>query len=651
MLQAEEKWRKISSIAKLTFVATMLVGFFSHIVVITNFILNHDSLFSLYRGMANRIYLGRWCDRIFSVLTGEILQPAICVSFGIIFIAISAAIIVRYLEIQSKFLAIAIGAGMVLFPTVASTNTYYLVSLTYFGSLLLATLGVYCADRGRKGVFLSVLLLTLSLGTYQAYISFAAGVFVLRIILDLLNGSPAKACLRKGLKYIGLLLVSILSYYLILKIILITTNAKMTNYRGLSNMDNISILNIPTLIVNAYTKVIAFFLFDQYGENTIGTAALYVLTCVLFVVGIIYLMIKKRLFRDTLRTVLLVVALLVFPLAIHAIAVLSQNANTHWLMIYAFVLVYVSSIAVIDQVDRTTVGLKKFSFARSITLAMVGVSLLQCLSWYITTNTCYTYLRLSNQAAYAKVNQIYYDLLHNGYTADIPLAIVGEGDSSFFKSTLPITRPPFTGITEPAFVIRSSERMYEYLRSILGMEYTRATNDEIERAMQNEEVQFMPSYPEQGSIQMIDGIMVLKLSALEGELVDVLENDIVDSSEILFDEAVNIQAKEDEKNKYSKIGLIDEPNQTYHLELENIKKSSGSAQFVSVILYQRSQKKVILSYDVPLSDNFEMTFRTTELVNKSDNSLEILIYAGEKGKTQSNTIQIDNVTLSKVMTE
>ena len=153
----EKKWRRFSANSKLALISAFFVGIVAHISMVTNYFMNHDTISFLYE--TPDIAQSRWFGAVVEKFLGEVLSPNICIILGIIFIAISAALTVAYLDIKSKWFSIIIGCMMVVFPAVVCTNTYIFASAEYFLALLLSCLSFYFSNQRKIGMIISILFL------------------------------------------------------------------------------------------------------------------------------------------------------------------------------------------------------------------------------------------------------------------------------------------------------------------------------------------------------------------------------------------------------------------------------------------------------------------------------------------------------------
>ena len=317
---------------------------------------------------------------------------------------------------------------------------------------------------------------------------------------------------------------------MVLQIALRVAGTTLMHYRGIDEVGHFSLSSLLSVTVEAYRKVYYFFyygihlyrssfhiepLFRVMNQATILLAAVFSLT-----IGL-----KNKIWKSIPRILLTVALVLLFPLAIHAIAVLGLNASTHWLMIYPFVLVYVYMVFCADRIESSLLeqssgaSLKKSTkvTVRLIALAALIVSFLLLRQWFITTNQGYEYLRLTNENSYTVGVLLVDDMREtSGYTADTPVLFAGNGAPEAFQyktgDFAQITSDTGVGYTGLNGAIIDNTRLTYFMRNFVGVSITYADAETGARLSALPEVKAMPIYPAAGSIALIDGILVVKLS-------------------------------------------------------------------------------------------------------------------------------------------
>jgi len=520
-------YRSIPKTVKVAILAAFIFGFIVHMQSFSGFILNWDSTVDSYSPRPGHLLpQGKWLSDAM-----VFIQPFNIGSYGgicaILYISIAAGLVVRIIRVRSLITSALIGMLMVSFPSVMS-NFSYAGEETFFFTMLMAITGGFLVSRGRYGYLWGTVLITLSLGNYPAYIGAVAAILLFLCILDLLQGEKSeKEVIIQGIKYIAVLLLSILLYYIILLIVLNITGVSLSSYRGIdSALTHPTIESIMTAIRGSYIKVIRFFVDDAYGRAFPRDIWCYRIFLLSIVVTIGVLIKKNRLYLRCGRLALTAVLLLLMPLAVHAIGVLGQDADTHWIMIYPFVFVFVFAVrlaeeaaapvpeqseqAQISKRRKENYGKKSGLGGNTAQWIVTGVIISILFNWLVTTNAGYTRLKLSYEGAYTRCVLMIDELMElPEYDPKKPLAVIGN-DQTFTSDVLSYMR--FTGITRGRNFLSDNNRHVSFIRDYLGIQLSAAPASVNRELAETEEFQDMPCYPHPGFAKEINGYMVIKLS-------------------------------------------------------------------------------------------------------------------------------------------
>lgn len=526
-------WSSIGRSEKTAFVSALSIGFLAHITFLTNRFFNHDSILYTLLDPNSTFFLqqGKWLSLPMQRLVqGDITTPGILIPVALLFLGLTAALSVSILKIKSPLWAAATGGFLVLFPSVMSANIYD-SSAVFFSALLLSALAVFVTIRWKYGFFAGIALLTLSFGVYSVFSGYAAGLFVLSLLFALIEGKlRVKDALFKGLKYLAVLAVSAVLYYLILQLLLRLGGVSLMDYRGINEIGTFSFSSIGTVLYEAYRKVYYFFVYGIFlyrGHFTVEPLFRYLNWASLAVSALLcgFVILKRRTYLPIGRLALILALVLVFPLAIHAIAILGRNALTHWIMCYPFVLVYVALVASADQAEKLLpfgadgIPWKKFGKAalRTGTVLVLLVSVLLGRQWFFTTNQGYEYIRYQNENTVSKGIMLTQDIQNfEGYSEGVPVAFIGiEAPPAFHYHTadfLAIHGESGIGYTGYNGAIVDNERLKVLLRNWIGVSFNYVDDETVLKLNHDADVIALPIYPAHGSIALINGVLVVKLS-------------------------------------------------------------------------------------------------------------------------------------------
>jgi hypothetical protein len=337
------------------------------------------------------------------------------------------------------------------------------------------------------------------------------------------------------LKYVLVLLVSVALYYAILQIALKITHLSLMNYRNIDQIGHFSLASLFTVTVESYRKVLYFFVYGIHlYRSSFHIEPMFRImnwfTLVLAAGSSVVLGIRNGILKSLPRIVLTGILAFLFPLAIHAIGILGQNSYTHWIMIYPFVLVYVYMLTCVDRIESQ---LKEPQFAGSLkkvtkasvrlgAIAALIVSLLLIRQWYFTTNQAYEYLRFADANTYSAGIMLVDDMREvEGYQASTPVVLAGSGAPEAFQYVTgdynQITSETGIGYTGINVSIVDNNRLTFLLRNWIGVAIPYADAETSARISSSPEVAAMPVYPAKGSIVMMDGCLVVKLSPIAAD--------------------------------------------------------------------------------------------------------------------------------------
>ena len=178
-------YSNILPVWKVCFFAALIVGLLAHIYKLTGWIPNWDSLVFRYDSQ-NMIGLGRWFLPVVCSFTSFYDLPFLNGIIAIIFHALGAVIICKILNVSKKITAVLIGSVIVSFPTVTSIMMYNYVADGYSIAFFLSTLAAMFLTSKRPRYLLSALLIALSIGIYQAYLTVTIMLILLKLIDEII---------------------------------------------------------------------------------------------------------------------------------------------------------------------------------------------------------------------------------------------------------------------------------------------------------------------------------------------------------------------------------------------------------------------------------------------------------------------------------
>jgi hypothetical protein len=250
-----------------------LAGFFAHVFAFTNIIPNADGVSRVYDAQQMTIS-GRWFLHYASAWNGYVQSPAVIGFFSLLFLSLAAALTVSVLRIRRVGIACLCGALMSVFPSVAYTFLYLFTASAYCFGILLAVLSVWLVSRYRYGFLFAAPVLACAVGTYQAYLAVAASLCLICLLLYALEaGRSGGEIFRRGLRYLAFLVLGLGLYALILGLFLKAKDLTLLDYKGISTLGGQGFEELLHAVASAYWNFLRYFFVPHSFANYTTPAA------------------------------------------------------------------------------------------------------------------------------------------------------------------------------------------------------------------------------------------------------------------------------------------------------------------------------------------------------------------------------------------
>ena len=519
---AENMWhgfeltKSVSKPLRTAFLGALITGVITHLYIFTNLLLNHDSVWRLFYDNDN-LGLGRWALKAASAFSTNFQLPVVIGVISILMLALTAGITVEFLNISDKPTAILTAAFIVTMPSVACIFSYMFTADAYFIALFLTAMAAYITKKYRFGWLPGIVICAVACGIYQAFICYAIGLLLIDCILRLFTDEPIQNIVKSGIKYIFVIIGSLLLYYGILKVLLAVKSVELLSYQGFSSISLLNLKGFLAQIPLAYKNFLKYFIKSAYSTKLYQIAQIFFLA--LGCIAALLLIVYNKLYKDTGRIALLFLGALLLPLALNFITILAADAQVHALMIYSFVLMDVFILRLTEIAVHRILEDKK-DYGGALYLGTVFLAGLLVWNNFCISNIAYLRLQVSYENSYALANRIVARIeVLEDYSPDIPVAVMGETSGKLYGGTVRNFSQinSLTGIdgkllysTEPHIRTRT------FIEHYIGLHMPRPNNEQKQLLTDSETIAMMPSYPAEGSITFYEGVIVVKLS--DGEI-------------------------------------------------------------------------------------------------------------------------------------
>jgi len=500
--------------------STLILGILAHGYLLTNQLFFHDGIEHAFDFGWNTwmISLGRWSTSIllsfFQFLFGMDIVSSVFfnTTLMIFLLAVMSLLIIKILRINDPYLAAAVSGIIVVFPNITSVLGYCFTAYNYALTYFLVTLGVYVITNTKLNSVLKytifIISQTFAIGIYQAAIPFMLSIIAVYLIKysfdeDNISWKNYLGCI---FKWAVLCIASMMLYFIVTFSWLEITGIKLAKYQNINNWGVGSVSDYLQRIFLTYRHIV----FDRINSSE----DMFPMSIRFFYYGILILIaasacviIIKTFRKSKAKGIQSAVLLLLFPVAVNFIYVMcGKESNIHSLMQFSRIFIFVLLCLLIETAAKYAyINEKKLKFLRLGTLALFGIM-------------GFLYIRLANvcyvKATFIQARAIsYFTTLQTriqsipGYRAEYPVVFVNDRKKSL--SNVEITKQlKVVNILPYNFNdLLSNFAWKRFMNMWVG--YSPVIHDA--KTIKNPKVlDDMPRYPDDGSIRIIEGKIVVK---------------------------------------------------------------------------------------------------------------------------------------------
>ena len=511
-----QKWSISNDTVRRIFLYAFLFGVIAHGSVMSKAIFWGDGISSAYHvGVNIAVRMGRWMRALLAYIVARAFggqNPSLPLLYGsvsVLFIAASALVIVRTLQIQKKILQLLLCGMMISFPVVTGTFGYMYTAPYYFLGLFLATLAVLAVRtcKGIAGFLIGAVCVCCSMALYQTYVAVTVSLFVISLIFDIVNDRYPKFSdfLKNAFCYLGVCVAGFVAYMVIWKLCLRFMNLAASDYQGISSLGQKGIASYLHSIVTIYKK---FFLIGLNSSDNLYPMGLRKVQIVILAISAAFsvYIVVCRLKKNVLFGIALALLIAMLPVCFNVIYLFGSN-KVHTVMLYGQCMLYVYLICLIDHIIRGEAKLGAFCYRLSVAVLLLMV----CMNVFFD-NGCYlkaemmTHQNISNMTVLvSRIKSL------DGYRDDMPVCIapLGQRDATITPDDdlSDYTITPY-GMLIPYAKRPEMRRIKRMLSRYCGFS-PRYIN--YEKFKNKDAVKQMPDYPDAGSVQIVDGTVVVRM--------------------------------------------------------------------------------------------------------------------------------------------
>ena len=492
---------------KVCFLWALGVGLVAHFYKLTNWLPNWDSLVFRYDEQ-NMVAMGRWFLPVASAPSSFYDLPWLAGLTAIIFTALGAVCICKMFAVEKKLTAALIGAAAASFPTVASVLMYNYVADSYSLSFLLACVAALLLVSKKPQYVLSAILIALSVGIYQAYITVTIMLLLCYLIVELMkDGTKVKTTLIDSGRFLLTGIGGMALYYGILTVILKITGETLLEYQGFDSAASLSGIDLWASLYVIKESFVNFFFDFSKGINAFGAINVIILalTLVFYLVEII----KNKL--GAVKIALLILFTAFLPIGASVLSLINSSIDYHNLMKMGFFIFYLLFILQYEKAEckKPLLGALKSWSILVVTAALIFTQI-------VIANVSYHKLNMAYEKSYGVLIRIADRIEQTeGANECNRIMVVGALENSeAYNAYLP---PNMTGSTD-GYILRADDEIVgqsvlcSALNDYCGKDYTFVYGKEKTELLKKVKANNMTNWPEKDSICVIDDVIVIKLS-------------------------------------------------------------------------------------------------------------------------------------------
>ena len=498
---------------------TVIAGYLVHLYMFTNKFFNYFEMNNILNPMSiyksDTLAMGRWFLPVLTKLSSAFSIPAVNGLIGVIFLAMTNLLICDIVQLTSRFWCSMVGVLLVTFPSMASYFSYGMNADVLCGSIFLATLGAWCVISGKQNhthkmrlvfVLCGVIAMGCSVGAYQPFFSITIGLIYCVLFLKVIQDGSAWREIAKDTLWYGMVLVAGFAfYYILLQIFLKCAGVSLSGYHGVDTMTQFTPVGVAKGFVYSYLYFFRYLFTMEFANYGILIGANFCLTIAFFLL-LARTCRNRAAQKGNLFVSLLFVALLpIGTLSAPFLMADRVGSGVDRYMMFSIVLLYVLLIKLASEQKGRPIIIQWGE--------MLGLGIVILSGYYMCNQAYFRMECMSNQTDALLTRVIARMETTDDWNPDMPVYFANS--RAIFSDALSVEIPEFEELTR----IEGTElkpwynryAVAKYMRVYLHFPIEDASEEQAQSLEQSDELRRMPQFPAEESIQIIDGVMVVKL--------------------------------------------------------------------------------------------------------------------------------------------
>lgn len=483
-----------------------ILYFLSYGMVMNTLVMNHDSIRRMGgQALENRFAVGRFMiDPYYAIVHQNQINPVISVTILVICYFLAVKLIIKLFDIKSAITQVLVHGLVISYPITTFFFAYGQDSDAYAVAFLLSVVSVYLLKaESKKRNLLAIVTVAISLGFYQAYITFTLAFLLLTYFFKGKSDLDTVKDIILKLFYVGL---GCILYFIIFKLTVFITGTELASY---NNVDSLSVIDIflqmPSNIAYSFKEFADIVMKNSFLFNT--QYSFIIINILILVTYIVYII------KSDHKMLKIILGILFIP-AMYSAQIITGEFPQY--IEFGYLIYLVGSVIIITDFVQNT----RLSKIRYIEYAFV-IPVIVVLSQIALTNQIHTKTILLTQSSLDLAEKVYFDLAAEpNYEAGDEVYAVGDlfKNENIAQNTTykPYNVGNFSNDTSwlPGFrgTTSGTSRDWPSLVRILGYDVNAISTAEY--TGDREKIDESPEFPKEGYIyEDENGVFVINMGS------------------------------------------------------------------------------------------------------------------------------------------
>ncbi len=427
-------------------------------------------------------------------------------------IGLSDCLIIKRFELEKEFFSFLLVFISIANPVICESLTYSYMSVNFALALFFSVLSFFIVSGEKKDTKQKILHIAggaicfgISMAFYQAYICVFTVLALFCLIYKFKTVSKIRDFAGSLSEYLAAFVIGGIFYFLITKLLLLRAGVKMASYKGANGIGVKSILvNLPMGFVNSYKEFWNYFFTKRLNANLEFSGIMIIL--VLIACAVTFVKVAIDVFRQKKgKTVPFIILFALIPTAASSICLIAVGNTVTGLMAYGILLSAIMFYCIAKDSKLTKT---------------VSLAVLIMLSWYLVMAVENDQIALKEGiTATQRITEGALDDINSMHALDNAtcVAFVGRAAENeyFYKSVAYENANQYARFGGWSTEARNNRTTWTGITEVFcGTQLPFCSDDVYRELQESEKIKNMPTYPHEGYIENIDGVLVVKISDL-----------------------------------------------------------------------------------------------------------------------------------------